>query len=122
MLQWVEMDGWQEAASGKAKWQKVQHQPTVCLWVCGKGCLSSTAHTRDRAGKPCPTQALMLCKSAGYSGMQISCASAKNTGLLCLTSCRWKTTGNVSRSGFESWPVATINKKLKSFTVCTYSF
>lgn len=122
MLHWVKMDGWQEAASGKAKCRRYSTN-TQCGYGCyEKSCLSGTAHTRGQAGEPCPTQALMLCKSAGYSGMQISCASAENTGLLCLTSCRWKTTGNVSRSGFESWPVATINKKLKSFTVCTYSF
>jgi len=75
-----------------------------------------------RPGNPALRGHQPRCKPVGCSGMQISCASAETTGLLCLTSCRWKTAGNVSRSGFESWPVATINKKLKSFTVCTYSF
>lgn len=72
--------------------------------------------------RPVPTQGPVPLQASWVGGMQMSCASGGSTGLMCLTSCRWETAGNVSRSGFESWPVVTINKKLKSFTVCTCSF
>ena len=117
-------DGW---TARNSKWKSQMAEGTAPHRGVGAGAgkglpLQHGTHRGVPPGNRAPRRHECLCKSAGYSGMQISCASAENTGLLCLTSCRWKTTGNVSRSGFESWPIATINKKLKSFTVCTYSF
>lgn len=113
-IRWRWMDG-------KEQWVGKPNSRRHSTVSAGKGLPLQHRHTpRVWPGNHAPHS--HQCNSSRFWGMQISCASAENTGLVCLTSCRWKTVGSVSRSGFESWPVATINKKLKSFTVCTYSF
>lgn len=115
-------DGW---AARNSKWQSQMAEGTAPLGGArvGNGLpLQLRAH-RGVGGETVPhagTNASV--NQPGIQGCKLAVPVQKITGLLCLTTCRWKTTGNVSRSGFESWPIATINKKLKSFTVCTYSF
>lgn len=117
-VQQVERDGCKETAGAKNKWQAQQGDNTgVRAWSKAAAKGLQLQHGAGAGLRPVPTL-----QTGWVGGMQMSCASAGSTGLVCLTSCRWETVGNVSRSGFESWPVVTINKKLKSFTVCTYSF